>query len=572
MRHLSINYIGYLLFALALSACALLPNATKQASTIFIVASADNRATQAGIAVLKDGGDAVDAAIAVQSVLSLVEPQSSGVGGGAFMLYYDASNKQLHSFDGRETAPAAIQPDIFLDTNGKPKHYFDAAFGGQAVGVPGVMALLGKTHKQFGNLPWPDLFTDAEQMAEQGFAVSSRLSRWLTKFPNKGAHPAMLDYFYDKNGKARPAGYLLKNPKYAETMRITAKEGAKTYYTGSIAKQIAKAVSTSPITPQNLTLKDLANYKAIEREAVCAPYHEYKVCSMGPPTSGGIFMLQALGMLETFNLKQEAPFSDKAIHLIIEASRLAYADRQQFIADPDFITVPTKGLLNKDYLAKRTKLIDPNKAADSVQAGKLELQQQALLRSPHVGAELPSTSHFSIMDASGNVVAMTTTVQGPFGSFLPAGGFILNNQLTDFSYLPEKDGITIANAVAPGKRPRSSMTPTIVFDKNNAVFMVIGSPGGGRIFSYVLKTVLGVLDWKLTMQAAIDTPNITLPRGAADLEKNRFDEKTIDALSAMGHKLKQNMQESGLNGFIVTKDGFDGGVDKRREGTFIISK
>ncbi|MFW5431410.1 MAG: gamma-glutamyltransferase family protein, partial [Methylophilaceae bacterium] len=342
MRHLPNNYIGYLLFALALSACAHQPNATKPASSKFIVASADNRATQAGIAVLKNGGDAVDAAIAVQSVLSLVEPQSSGVGGGAFMLYYDASTKQLHSFDGRETAPASIQPNTFLDADGKPKHYFDAAFGGQAVGVPGVMALLDKTHKQFGNLPWGGLFADAEQMAEQGFAVSPRLSNWLQRFPNKGAHPTMLDYFYDKAGKARPAGFILKNPAYAETMRTTAKEGAQTYYTGAIAKQIVAAVSTSPITPRKLTLEDLANYKAIERQAVCAPYHAYKVCSMAPPTSGGIFMLQVLGLLETFNLKQEAPFSDKAIHLIIEASRLAYADRQQFIADPDFITVPTK--------------------------------------------------------------------------------------------------------------------------------------------------------------------------------------------------------------------------------------
>lgn len=538
----------------------------------FIVASADHRATQAGINILKKGGSAVDAAIAVQSVLSLVEPQSSGVGGGAFMLYYDESSKQLHSFDGREKSPASMQADAFLDANGKPKHYFDVAFGGQAVGVPGVMALLGKAHKQYGKSPWHTLFSEAEYMAEQGFTVSPRLSQWLQRFPNKGAHPTMLSYFYDKSGKARPVGYQLKNPKFAETMRTTAKEGALAYYTGSIAKQIAKAVNTSPIAPRPLTLQDLANYKAIEREAICAPYHDYKVCSMGPPTSGGIFILQALGMLTPFNLNQEKPFSDKAIHLIIEASRLAYADREYFIGDPDLINVPTQSLLTNNYLAKRAKLINTSHAANHVQAGNPEPLNQTLLRSAHMGSEQPSTSHFSIMDSQGNALSMTTTVQGPFGSFLPAGGFILNNQLTDFSYLPTKNGVAIANAAAPNKRPRSSMSPTIVFDQSGEVFMVIGSPGGGRIFSYVLKTIISVLDWEMSMQTAIDAPNITLPEGIAELEKGKFDEKTIQALTKMGHHIKQNTQESGLNGFIVTKDNFDGGADQRREGNYIIGR
>lgn len=568
MRNHLKNALLSLLIVCSLCACGARHSTVKKP---FIVASADHRATQAGINILKNGGSAVDAAVAVQSVLSLVEPQSSGVGGGAFMLYYDASSKQLHSFDGREKSPASMRADAFLKPDGKPKHYFDVAFGGQAVGVPGVMALLGKTHKQYGKLPWHHLFAEAEQMAEQGFTVSPRLSQWLQRFPNKGAHPTMLSYFYDEDGQARPAGYTLKNPQFANTMRITTKEGAKAYYTGSIAKQISEAVSSSPIAPRQLTLQDLAHYKAIEREAICAPYHDYKVCSMGPPTSGGIFMLQVLGMLAPFDLKQETPFSDKANHLMIEASRLAYADRQQFIADPDLINVPTQALLNKAYLSKRAKLINPSKAANHVQAGKPEVHnKQALLRAPHVGTEQPSTSHFSIMDSQGNVVSMTTTVQGPFGSFLPAGGFILNNQLTDFSYLPTKNGVAIANAAAPNKRPRSSMTPTIVFDKNGEVFMVIGSPGGGRIFSYVLKTIISVLDWRMSMQAAIDAPNISLPKGIADLEKNRFDIKTIQALSKMGHQIQQNTQESGLNGFIVTSSGFDGGVDQRREGSYMI--
>ncbi len=570
------SYFSTTLIILLLSTCGFYLNSKQPSAQPFIVVSADDRATEAGIAILKQGGNAIDAAIAVQSILSLVEPQSSGVGGGAFMLYYNNQTKHLHTFDGREAAPASIRNNIYLDVNGKPKGYFDTAFGGQAVGVPGVMALLDKAHQQFGNLQWKILFTDAENLAKQGFAVSPRLSTWLQRFSTKGAHPKMLTYFYDENGKARPAGFILKNPEYAETMRITASEGADTFYTGEIAQKIAKAVSTSAIAPQALTMQDLANYKAIERDAICAPYHEYKICSMGPPTSGGIFLLQTLAMLQTFNLADKPAFSAQAIHLIIEASRLAYADREQFIADPDVIAVPTQGLLNKTYLSKRAKRINKNKAALTVVAGapeKFDVSfNQTLSQAPHRGPERPSTSHFSIMDASGNVVSMTTTVQGPFGSFLPAGGFILNNQLTDFSYLSEQNGLPIANAVAPNKRPRSSMTPTIVFDKNNEVFMVIGSPGGGRIFSYVLKTILGVLDWNMSMQDAIDAPNITLPKGVAELEKGGFDNETINALSRMGHDIQQNTQESGLNGFVVTNNNFDGGADQRREGTYLIGR
>lgn len=571
MRYLHLQSTLLILLTLTLTACQQ-RTAPSNTTPSYIAASADNRATKAGIQVLARGGNAVDAAIAIQSVLSLVEPQSSGVGGGAFMLYYDAGSKKLHTFDGREKSPAAIAPNAFLDKNGKPKHYFDAAFGGQAVGVPGVMALLGKAHARFGNQPWASLFKQAETLANQGFTVSPRLSNWLQKFPRKGAHPLMRSYFYDENNQARPAGYLLKNPEYAATMRITAKEGAQTYYTGTIAKQIVEAVQNSPITPRNLTLQDLADYQAIERQAICTNYRQYKVCGMGPPTSGGMFLLQTLGILETFSLHKETPFSAQALHLIIEASRLAYADRQQFIADPAFTDIPIQGLLSKAYLAKRAEQIDPKKAANHYDAGKPADFNHLPPAAPHNGPERPSTSHFSIMDANGNVVSMTTTVQGPFGSFLPAGGFILNNQLTDFSFLPKKDGKTIVNAVAPNKRPRSSMTPTIVFDRNGEVLMVIGSPGGGRIFSYVLKTVLGVLDWNMSMQTAIDVGNITLPNGIADLEKGRFDLATTHTLSEMGHKLKQNAQESGLNGFLVTKNGFDGGVDKRREGTYIVGK
>ncbi len=543
----------------------------------FIVASADDRATQAGMQTLKNGGNAMDAAIVVQSVLSLVEPQSSGLGGGAFMLYYDAQSKRLHTFDGRETAPASIKQDAFLDASGKPKGYFKTAFGGQAVGVPGVMALLGKAHQQYGKLAWSNLFKLGENLATNGFKVSPRLSNWLSTFPNQNAHPSMRDYFYDAKGKARPAGYVLKNPAFANTLRITAKEGAQSFYTGTIAKQIVEAVQHAPKHPRNMTLNDLSQYQAIERDAICASYHQYKVCTMAPPTSGGVFLLQTLGMLEGFNLKQTKPFSAEAVHLIIEASKLSFADRQQYIADPGFVRIPLQGLLNKRYLKQRASLINREKASNHVQAGdpaaydlSFKSAKQTML-SPHIGEEHPSTSHFSIMDANGNVVSMTTTVQGPFGSFLPAGGFILNNQLTDFSYLPSNNGKPIANAIAPHKRPRSSMTPTIVFDADGHVFLVIGSPGGGRIFSYVLKTVLGVLDWRLSLQAAIDAPNISLPTGIAELELGRFDNTTKQALTNKGHQFKATKQTSGLNGFLIKNDLLLGGVDKRREGTFSTS-
>ncbi len=537
-----------------------------------MVATADYRATQAGIHTLKRGGSAVDAAIAIQSVLSLVEPQSSGLGGGAFMLYYNASDQSLYAFDGRELSPSALKPNTFLDANGQPKGYFDTAFGGQTVGVPGVVAMLDQAHQQFGRLDWSSLFGNAKQLAINGFEVSSRLSQWLNRFPHDQAHPQMLRYFYDESGVARPAGYPLTNPAYAKTLDTLAANGAQSFYTGKIAQAISDAVNTSPVHSGSLSPDDLANYRALSRQPLCKHYHQYKVCSIGPPSSGGVFLLQTLKLLEPFNLSQYAPFSPQALHLIIEASRLSFADRQQFIGDPDVVDVPTSGLLNDLYLQDRAQLINPNQKANQVYAGQPEhfdpSFHHAINQSPHIGKEYPSTSHFSVMDRAGNVVSMTTTVQGPFGSFLPAGGFILNNQLTDFSYVAKKDGKPIANAIAPNKRPRSSMTPTIVFDEHDQVLLVIGSPGGGRIFSYVLKALLATLDWGMTLQSAIDAPNITIPNGSIEFEAYRFDPKTLAALNKLGHTTKQSRQTSGLNGFMIQGRQVIGGVDKRREGTF----
>ena len=542
----------------------------------FMVASADPRATEAGLKVLREGGSAVDAAVAVQAVLSLVEPQSSGVGGGAFMLHYDQDKDKLSVYDGRETAPASATAEMFLNADGEPMGFPEAYWGGRSVGVPGVMALLGKAHDAHGELPWSDLYGDAIELADNGFEVSPRLAMWLGRLESRGAadiDPVSGAYFYDEDGKARAEGDLLKNPDYAETLRLTAAEGAGAFYTGPIAEKIAKAVTGAATDPRPMTLEDLETYEAVERTPICGDYRSFDVCTMPPPTSGGVFILQALSMLEKFDIGAMEPHSPEAIHLIIEASRLAFADRQKYLGDPDFVEIPVEGLLSPDYLETRAALIDPEQALTEVEAGSPELfqttDQSTLDRAPDDSPDRPSTSHFSIIDADGNVVSMTTTVQAAFGSLIMTGGFLLNNELTDFAFTPEQDGALVANAPAPGKRPRSSMTPTIVFDESGDVHTVIGSPGGSSIYNYVLKTLVGVLDWDLSMQEAIDLANITLPRGAPAIEENGagVDQATLEALAAMGHEISSRELASGLNGFRITSIGFDGGADKRREGT-----
>jgi len=547
----------------------------------YFISAANPYAVEAGEAILKRGGTAVDAAIAVQAVLGLVEPQSSGFGGGAFLLHYDPSSDLLEAYDGREVAPMSATPCRFVLPNCEPMNFMDAVAGGLSVGVPGVARMLEYAHQEHGSMDWRELLAPARSLATDGFKVSPRLNGLLQKVTRLKELPAAAEYFYDKKGAPRPTGYVLKNPEYAETLRILGEEGPGAFYRGYIANEIVEAVNGAP-HPGGMTELDFLNYTAVKRTPVCGPYRAFKVCSMPPPSSGGVTLLQMLSLLQNFDLKGARAGSTEAIHLIFEASRLAYADRNQYLADQDRaaaaggLTVEEVigGLLNTEYLKSRSKLINPAAAAKAVSAGDPSpfvksgaAKWKAL--APSLSPDPPSTSHFVIVDGEGRVVSMTTTVEFAFGSHLMAGGMILNNQLTDFSFLPEQNGVAVANAVAPGKRPRSSMTPLVVFDAGDGVYAALGSPGGPAIIGYVAKTLIGIVDWGLSMQAAIDAPNIVYPRGAPILEADGFDAQIVEGLKRLGHEVTQRELESGVHGFVVKPDGaYDGGADRRREGVW----
>ncbi|MEQ8179003.1 MAG: gamma-glutamyltransferase [Amphiplicatus sp.] len=550
----------------------------------YFISAANPYATEAGAEILARGGSAVDAAIAVQAVLGLVEPQSSGLGGGAFMMFYDPATRRLETYDGREVAPASATPDRFLLPSGEPMGFLDAVVGGLSVGVPGAVRMLDLAHDEHGSLPWAELWAPAINLSEEGFAVSPRLNGLLQQIPRLKQLPAAAEYFYSEDGAPRPVGYILKNPAYAQTLRLVSEGGADAFYSGEIAIEIVEAVNGAP-NPGGMTLDDLAAYQPVKREPVCGPYRAYQVCSMPPPSSGGVTLLQILAFLERFDMTGAGAGSIESLHLLFEASRLAYADRNQFLGDLDQSSDAggltqeqvIAGLLNPPYLAARAALIDRSKAADAAEAG--DPSAFPLVDGALPGAwrnlakdgspEPPSTSHFVIVDGDGRVVSMTTTVEFAFGSHLMAGGMILNNQLTDFSFTPERDGKPVANAVAPGKRPRSSMTPVIVFDGNGDVWAAIGSPGGPAIIGYVAKSLIALVDWGLSMQAAIDFPNAVYPRGAPILEAGRYDYQIVEGLKRLGHDISERDLNSGLHGFRRLDDGsYDGGADKRREGVW----
>ncbi|MBB5518055.1 gamma-glutamyltransferase [Amphiplicatus metriothermophilus] len=548
----------------------------------YFVAAANRHAVEAGAMALERGGSAVDAAIAVQAVLGLVEPQSSGLGGGAFMLHYDPAAGTLETYDGREVAPASARPDRFLTPEGEPMNFLDAVVGGLSVGVPGVVRMLELAHEEHGVLPWAELFEPAARLAEEGFAVSPRLHGLIARIPRLKQMPAAAEYFYTEDGAPLPVGHVLKNPAYARTLRLIAEGGADAFYEGEIAAAIVEAVNSAP-NPGGMTLEDLRDYRPVKREAVCGPYRGYEICSMAPPSSGGVTLLQILALLEPFDMKGAGADSIEAIHLLFEASRLAYADRNMYLGDLDHAAgdlapeAVIAGLLNPAYLAARAALISRARAMESVGAGDPSVYaidgEAAPGRwsgfAPDASPEPPSTSHFVIVDGEGRVVSMTTTVEFAFGSHLMAAGMVLNNQLTDFSFLPERDGVPVANAVAPGKRPRSSMTPAIVFDGEGEVWAALGSPGGPAIIGYVAKTLIGLIDWGLSMQAAIDAPHAVYPRGAPILEAGGFDAQIVAGLRRLGHDVSERELTSGLHGFRRLPDGtFDGGADKRREGTW----
>lgn len=531
-----------------------------------MIAAANPLAVDAGLQMLRAGGSAVDAAIAVQMVLTLVEPESSGIGGGAFMLLYDPATKTVTSFDGRETAPASAKLTMFLDASGNARPKREVIPGGLSVGVPGDVAMLELVHKRYGRLPWAKLFEPAIALAEKGFPVGRKLAATIAAHADMARMPDIKAYFYKPDGTPLKQGDILKNPELAKTLRAIAAGGARAFYTGPIAQAIVDKVDHAPINPGGMTLADLASYQAKERPPVCGTYRGYRLCSMGPPSSGGVSVLQILGMLERFPAKNLQPNTLSEIHLFSEASRLAFADRAMWLADPDVVHVPVTGLLDKSYLAQRSKLIDPAHDMGTASAGEPPMKRAELDFAPQRDAQLPGTSHMSIVDTRGEVVSMTTTIEYVFGSEQMAKGFFLNNELTDFSFEPMRDGKPVANAPAPGKRPMSAMSPTIVFDHEGQFRIAIGSPGGPAIIPYTAESLVAMLDGGLDPQATAALPHHVNPNGPTILEAGTPIVEYASALAAMGHRVATSELESGLNIVERVPGGYVGGSDPRRDG------
>jgi gamma-glutamyltranspeptidase/glutathione hydrolase len=565
-----------LVFCAALAALALPRVAAQPAPTraeTQLVVSANPHASEAGRRILRAGGGAVDAAIAVQLVLTLVEPQSSGLGGGAFMLVYDAPEEgaggALTAYEGRETAPAAATPDMFLGANGRPESFANVGVGGLAVGVPGALRMLELAHGEHGRLPWADLFTPAIELAESGFAVSPRLFGLLNGFKRFARGEDFRRYFYDASGEPHPVGHLLKNPEYAATLRALAEGGAEPMHTGELAAAIAAKVRSNNVRPGRMTPQDLASYEAHVSPPLCTPYREWRVCGPQLPSSGGVTTQQVLGILAQRELPDIRVETVQAVHIFAEANKLAFADRNLYLGDPQFVAAPVAGLLDAAYLRARASLIDPDKAMPTATPGD-PLPAAAWDYAPGEASERPSTSHFSIVDRFGDAVAMTTSVQGAFGSQLMVGGFILNNQLTDFDYAPVVAGKPVANRVEGGKRPLSSMSPTMLLDERARLRLVVGSPGGTRIIGFVAQTIVGVVDWKLDVQQAVAAPHFLAEEGPIEIEEGTELEAHEQALEALGHNVVSNDMNSGLHAIAVeyTRRGrvLYGGVDPRREG------
>jgi gamma-glutamyltranspeptidase/glutathione hydrolase len=542
----------------------------------FAVAAANPLAANAGYQILKAGGSALDAAVAVQMVLALVEPQSSGLGGGAFLMHFDG--KTVQAFDGRETAPAAAHENLFIKPDGKPMAFFDAVVGGRAVGVPGMLRMLEMAHREHGVLPWAMLFAPAIRLAEQGFSVSHRLNTMLAADKYLKKDPAAADYFYDQIGKPWPVGHLLKNPQLAAVLREIATHGSSALYEGAVAQAIVDKVRTHPTNPGLMTTADLAAYKPLKRDALChafgrPPGRIYKLCGFPPPSSGALAIGQIFGIFEQTS-GASIPLTDQGLpgadwlHHYTEAARLAFADRAQYVADPAFVSAPGGSwlsLLSPDYLRQRAALIGEKsmRLAKPGQPAPLLSRYAPMPEQPEYG-----TSHISIIDSRGRAVAMTTTIEAAFGSRQMVQGFLLNNQLTDFSFKPrDAQGRPIANRVEAGKRPRSSMSPTLVFDQaSGALLMSAGSPGGALIIHYTAKTLWGTLVWGLNIQQAINLANFGSTNGPTLLEKSQFSAKTLEALKARGHDVRQIEMTSGLQAIARVPGGFFGGADPRREG------
>ncbi|WP_421996332.1 gamma-glutamyltransferase [Reyranella sp.] len=517
-----------------------------------MVAAANPLAVEAGLDVLRRGGSAADAAVAVQMVLGVVEPQASGIGGGGFLLHYDGATRAIVAYDGRETAPAGATPDLFLK-DGKPLGFREAVASGLSVGVPGAVALLEQAHRAHGRLPWASLFEPAIRLAEQGFDAPPRLATWLERLPGLRADPGIAAVYFHPDGSPRRAGERIVNPALADTLRRVAAEGARALSEGPIAAEIVARVQ-GHVRPGTLAPADLAGYRVISREPLCGPYRVWIVCGMPPPSSGGLAILQILGLLEPFALWHDRPDDVRALHLVAEASRLAFADRDRYVADPAFVDVPVAGLLSPAYLAERRKLMSTERSMGPVGPGLPP------------GYVERGTSHMSIVDARGDAVSFTTTVEAPFGAGIMVRGFLLNNELTDFRAQPEVGGKPVANRVQPGKRPRSSMSPTVVLDRDRALVAALGSAGGSRIIGDTLQALLGLLDWNLSMRDALAQPRLINRNGPTELEQGTVLMERADALRALGHEVQVRRHEGGLTGIRRFEDGWQGAADPRRDG------
>lgn len=560
--------------AVGLTEAAAASQATKDAgqsveANTWMVAAAHPLAVEAGAQVLAEGGTAADAMIAVQTVLGLVEPQSSGLGGGAFLVWYDAASGELTTLDARETAPQAATPRLFQTPEGEPLKFWDAVIGGRSVGTPGTPALLDAAHSRWGTQDWASLFAPAIALAEDGFTVSPRLAAAIAEDQDRLSRFAPTAAYFLPDGTPLGDGSTLLNPAYANTLRALANGGSAAFYAGPIAEGIVATVQSAAGNPGVLDLEDLALYRVKERPAVCVPYRAHEVCGMGPPSSGALTVGQILGMLDAYDLAALGQDNPESWRLIGDASRLAFADRGRYMADSDFVPVPTQGLVDSDYLASRAALLGDTDAALPEVAPGTPSYDHAFLWGDDDAIEMPSTSHISIVDSYGNALSMTTTVESGFGSRLLApGGFLLNNELTDFSFRTHSDGWPIANRVEPGKRPRSSMAPTIVL-QDGAPVLVVGSPGGSRIIGYVTQAVIGMIDWDMSPQQAVSMAHLVNRFGTYDIEAGTSAETLAAPLDAMGYEVNSRDLNSGLHAIAITPDGLLGGADPRREGLAI---
>ena len=529
-----------------------------------VTSSADPRATEAGRQILHDGGSAADAAVAMVAVLTLVEPQSSGIGGGGFLVYNDQKTDSIATIDGRETAPASAKPDRFLGADGKPRPFMDVVPGGLSVGVPGNMRLMETAHRKWGKLEWAALFQPAIKLAEEGFEVTPALYGWMDRYQDVWRDFPELRAIYYVDGKPAPVGTRLRNPAYAALLREVAAKGPNAFYAGANARAISRAVAQAPRNKAQITLADLAAYQAKERPAVCTTYRVYRVCGMGPPSSGATTVFGILGLVEGWDMKAMGKDNPMSWHLLSEAMQLAYADRAKYLGDADFVDVPVAGLLDKAYLAQRRGLISPFGAAGHYEAGTPPGAEPRRVSGP---VAEQGTTHFVAVDRDGNVASMTSTIESIFGSHLVANGYLLNNEMTDFDLSPERDGAPAANRVQAGKRPLSSMSPTIVYGPDGKVVLAVGSAGGKRIIMHVTKTLIGVLDWGLSAEDAIALPNLFFGQQGVLIEDDAAGKAIADKMAPFGYAITPTDLGSKLNAAQRVGDIWHGAADPRGPGT-----